>query len=72
MEELQDAIEDAQYMNAIHDDIPKPIKEWVWPTEEELKKYIDKIKAVNPKSFEAEEFCKLGSLGLYTVGIHYI
>jgi len=70
MEELQDAIEDAQYMNAIHDDIPKPIKEWVWPTEEELKKYIDKIKAVNPRSFEAEEFCKLGSLGLYTFMRH--
>jgi hypothetical protein len=26
MEELQDAIEDAQYMNAIHDDVPKPTK----------------------------------------------
>ena len=26
MEELQDAIEDAQYMNAMHDDIPKPTK----------------------------------------------
>ena len=26
MEELQDAIEDAQYMNAMHDDVPKPTK----------------------------------------------
>ena len=28
MDELQDAIEDAQYVNAMHDDIPKPTKEW--------------------------------------------
>jgi hypothetical protein len=26
MEELQDAIEDAQYMNAMHGDVPKPTK----------------------------------------------
>ena len=26
MEELQDAIEDAQYMNAMHDDVPRPTK----------------------------------------------
>jgi hypothetical protein len=32
MEELQDAIEDAQYMNAMHDGIPRPTKGWKWPT----------------------------------------
>lgn len=33
MEELQDAIEDAQYMNAMHDGIPRPTKGWKWPTQ---------------------------------------
>eukprot|EP00596_Hydrurales_sp_CCMP1899_P010160 CAMPEP_0119055114 /NCGR_PEP_ID=MMETSP1177-20130426/75519_1 /TAXON_ID=2985 /ORGANISM="Ochromonas sp, Strain CCMP1899" /LENGTH=607 /DNA_ID=CAMNT_0007035569 /DNA_START=227 /DNA_END=2047 /DNA_ORIENTATION=+ len=65
MEELQDAIEDAQYMNAIHDDVPKPTKEWKWPVNEELQGFLAKIKATNPHSLEAEGFCRGGSLGLY-------
>ena len=32
MEELQDAIEDAQYMNAMHDGRPRPTKKWKWPS----------------------------------------
>ena len=28
MEELQDAIEDALYVNAMHDETPKPTKDW--------------------------------------------
>lgn len=38
MEELQDAIEDAQYVNAIasQDDGPKPVTAWPKPTTEEL------------------------------------
>ena len=28
MDELQDAIEDAQYVNAMHDDTPRPTKDW--------------------------------------------
>ena len=36
MEELQDAIEDAQYMTAMHDGIPRPTKGWKWPSEGEL------------------------------------
>ena len=31
MEELQDAIEDAQYVNAMSDEGPKPSKEWPYP-----------------------------------------
>lgn len=31
MEELQDAIEDAQYVNAMTDEGPKPSKEWPYP-----------------------------------------
>lgn len=64
MEELQDAIEDAQYMNAMHDDIPKPTKEWKFPTEEEKETYITNTLAKHPDAFEAESVCQ-GSLGLY-------
>ena len=66
MEQLQDAIEDAQYMTAMHDDMPRPTKEWQWPTAEELKSFLDQLKAANPKIFEAEGICK-GSLGFYLV-----
>jgi len=69
MEELQDAIEDAQYMNAINDDSPKPTREWSWPSPEELKEYTDKQLAANPKAFEAEGFCKVGCLGFYLVRV---
>ncbi len=38
MEELQDAIEDAQYVNAIatQEDGPRPVLPWEVPTEEQL------------------------------------
>lgn len=66
MEELQDAIEDAQYMNAMHDDSPKPTKEWKIPTTEELSKYTNGVLQKNPKAFEPEEVCS-GPLGFYMV-----
>jgi hypothetical protein len=66
MEELQDAIEDAQYMSAMHDEMPRPTKEWKWPGADELQAYLDKLKTVNPKIFTPEGFCK-GSLGFYLV-----
>lgn len=66
MEELQDAIEDAQYMSAMHDEMPRPTKEWKWPAADELQTYLDKLKTVNPKIFTPEGFCK-GSLGFYLV-----
>jgi hypothetical protein len=43
MEELQDAIEDAQYMNAMHDGIPRPTQDWRWPSTEEFKDYLEKV-----------------------------
>jgi len=66
MEELQDAIEDAQYMNAMQDSTPKPTKEWKKPTPEEISKYTTKVLKDNPKAFSAEGICS-GSLGLYLV-----
>ncbi|GKY98220.1 hypothetical protein MPSEU_000779700 [Mayamaea pseudoterrestris] len=42
MEELQDAIEDAQYVNAIatQDDGPRPVVAWEKPTDEQLQQWI--------------------------------
>ena len=41
MEELQDAIEDAQYVNAIatQEDGPRPVLPWEKPTEEQLQEW---------------------------------
>ena len=64
MEELQDAIEDAQYMNAMHDDIPRPTRAWKKITTEELQLYISKLESNNPKSLELDTMCE-GSLGFY-------
>jgi len=66
MEELQDAIEDAQYMNAMNDDGPRPTRAWKFPTSAEVTAYIDKTKATNPRSLELEGICE-GALGFYMV-----
>jgi hypothetical protein len=46
MEELQDAIEDAQYVNAIatQEEGPRPVLSWDIPTEEQLAIWVDKMK----------------------------
>lgn len=46
MEELQDAIEDAQYVNAIssQDDGPRPVLAWDTPTEEQLAQWKKRIR----------------------------
>ena len=46
MEELQDAIEDAQYVNAIatQEDGPRPVLRWEVPTEEQLLIWQDSIR----------------------------
>ena len=58
MEELQDAIEDAQYVNAISsvEDGPRPVLPWEIPTEEQLTSWKQsKIKAGgSPAPFEFE------------------
>jgi hypothetical protein len=67
MEELQDAIEDAQYMHAMQgDEGPQPTAEWVWPTAEELRDYTIRLLAKDPGITEIENFCKQ-SLGFHQV-----
>lgn len=53
MEELQDAIEDAQYVNAIsaQDDGPRPVIAWDVATEEELATWKQQVRNSNPMAF---------------------
>ena len=64
MEELQDAIEDAQYMDAMVDPVPRPSRDWQWKTQPELENYINKLKQEKPSALDIEVMCQ-GSLGLY-------
>lgn len=58
MEELQDAIEDAQYMHAMHHDAPQPTSAWVFPTDEQLEVYMTSLRGTDPKLLsEADAFC---------------
>lgn len=64
MEELQDAIEDAQYMNAMHDGIPRPTKAWKKVSPEEVQQYVKTVQQNNPKALDLDTVCE-GSLGFY-------
>lgn len=56
MEELQDAIEDAQYVNAIatQDDGPRPVLPWDKPTEEQLEVWKRKRLARSATAFSLD------------------
>ncbi|GAX22629.1 beta-adrenergic-receptor kinase [Fistulifera solaris] len=56
MEELQDAIEDAQYVNEIaqQDDGPRPVLPWKKPTEEELEIWKQSKKKESKDAFSME------------------
>lgn len=58
MEELQDAIEDAQYVNAIStEDGPRPMLPWYVPTEEELEKWKEeKLLEINDSESSQSDF----------------
>ena len=66
MEELQDAIEDAQYLTAMHDELPKPTLPWPKYKDEEVAAFVAQQRAENPSNVELEGMC-LGSLGFYMV-----
>ena len=70
MEELQDAIEDAQYVNAIatQEEGPRPVLAWEIPTEEQLEEWEAKVKAsadpTGPEVFEID-WCLQSAIGLF-------
>lgn len=79
MEELQDALEDAQYVNAINvDEGPRPIIAWEHPSDEVLEKWklsllkawendTDKANKLKPFDFE---WTLSSSLGLFLFSSH--
>eukprot|EP00614_Pseudopedinella_elastica_P033365 CAMPEP_0172643588 /NCGR_PEP_ID=MMETSP1068-20121228/237546_1 /TAXON_ID=35684 /ORGANISM="Pseudopedinella elastica, Strain CCMP716" /LENGTH=88 /DNA_ID=CAMNT_0013457677 /DNA_START=66 /DNA_END=328 /DNA_ORIENTATION=+ len=50
MEDLQDALEDAQYFNAMHKSGPKPTARVEYPTVLELKAWMDAMDTEGPGS----------------------
>jgi len=69
MDDLQDAIEDAQFINAMHDDTPKPTLEWIFPTLEEVDAYVNKLRTKNEELLEMIGICT-NCLGFYLVTRH--
>ena len=61
---MQDAIEDAQYLTAVHDDSPKPTSSWPKYKTEELNAFIAKQRLEGKGDLEG--ICA-GSLGFYMV-----
>lgn len=68
MEELQDAIEDVQYLQAVNskDSGPSPTEAWPFPSEKELEAFNTARLKENGQSFSLERICG-GVLGLYLV-----
>ncbi|CAM9134526.1 unnamed protein product [Choristocarpus tenellus] len=69
MEELQDAIEDVQYLQAVNskDSGPRPTDPWSFSTDKELEEFSAERLKVNPDSFQLENVCS-GILGMYLFG----
>lgn len=68
MEELQDAIEDVQYLQAVNskDSGPSPTEAWPFPSEKALEEFNAERLKKDGKSSSLERICS-GVLGLYLV-----
>lgn len=68
MEELQDAIEDVQYLQAVNskDSGPSPTEPWPFPSEKELEEFNAERLRKDGKCYSLERICS-GVLGLYLV-----
>jgi hypothetical protein len=75
MEELQDAIEDAQYVNAIatQEEGPRPVLSWEIPTEEQLAEWYEQIRKnaspVGPEPLSID-WCLHSAIGLFLFSAH--
>lgn len=68
MEELQDAIEDVQYLQAVNskDSGPSPTEPWPFPSEKELEEFNAERLKTDGKCYALERICS-SVLGLYLV-----
>ena len=70
MTDLKCAREEMLYLTATHQ-VSNPIKDWKWPSAEELETYYEKIHELNRSPLTADDFCENGSLGFYMVTISF-
>lgn len=70
MDDVINAMEDNQYMDAMIDDTPHPTKKFIYPSSEELNNYQIKMKELNSNFFELDIICR-ESIGLYMVSVIY-
>lgn len=68
MEELQDAIEDVQYLQAVNskDSGPSPTEPWPFPSEKALEEFNTESLQGDEQCYSLERICA-GILGLYLV-----
>lgn len=66
MDDIDAAVEDAEYVRAMRDGTPQPVKRWDWMSSADLDRYIDKQKAVDPDSVSLTRIVG-DSLGFYLV-----
>lgn len=66
MDDIDAAVEDAEYVRAMRDVVPHPTKDWEWMAAPELEKYIEQNKSKNPKAYRLETIVE-STLGLYLV-----
>ena len=69
MEDIDAAVEDAEYVKAMRDNVPRPTKSWDWLNSGDLETYISHLMAHNPEGLRLEKIAST-SLGLYLVGDH--
>lgn len=68
MEELQDAIEDVQYLQAVNskDNGPSATEPWPFPSEKALEEFNTERLRKDPQCYSLDTICS-GILGLYLV-----
>jgi Tfp pilus assembly protein PilN len=64
MDEIDAAVEDAEYVRAMRDGVPQPTKGWDYMSGIELEKYLDKLRKATGDSLSIEGIAG-SNLGFY-------
>lgn len=68
MDDIDAAVEDAEYVKAMRDSVPHPTKDWEWMTPPDLAKHIEENMVTNPEAYTLEKIAS-SVLGLYLVSL---
>lgn len=66
MDEIDAAVEDAEYVRAMRDGIPQPVKSWEWLSGSDLDQYIERLRKVDESQLSLELILR-NNLGFYKV-----